>query len=151
RRTADPRPDPDARRPRPDRLGAPAADRRCAAGGAGCGGGHGGGGRVGPGGGHDGDAVDVALRALARRDHSAAELDARLARGGVSEDARRGAVGHLVELGYVDDIGYSVRRAELLTKRGLGDEAIRVDLERRGLDREQIEAALSALPAEAER
>jgi regulatory protein len=99
----------------------------------------------------DADAVDAALRALARRDHSAAELDTRLARDGVSEDARRDAVGRLVEVGYVDDAQYAVRRAELLAERGLGDEAIRLELERRGLEREQIEEALSSLPAEPER
>jgi regulatory protein len=99
----------------------------------------------------DADAVEVALRALARRDYSAAELESRLARGGVTEDARRDAVGRLVELRYVVDTRYAARRAEILAERGLGDEAIRLELERRGLDREQVEDAVSALPPEPER
>jgi regulatory protein len=96
-------------------------------------------------------AVELALRALARRDHSAAELDGRLERVGFSEAARRDAVDRLVGAGYVDDARFAERRAELLAERGFGDEAIRLDLERRGLDRERVEQALSFVGPEPER
>jgi len=46
---------------------------------------------------------------------------------------------------------YAAGRAELLAERGYGDEAIRLDLERRGIDREQVEHTLSSLPEEQER
>src|SRR5581483_4161910 len=110
------------------------------------------GGRIGAGAaGDDADAVELALRALARRDHSAAELDERLERSGCSEADRRNAVDRLAAAGYVDDMRYAAGRAELLAERGYGDEAIRLDLERRGIDREQVEHTLSSLPEEQER
>ena len=45
----------------------------------------------------------------------------------------------------------AVARAEALAARGQGDEAIRFDLERRGLEREVIAEALAALEPEVQR
>ena len=96
-------------------------------------------------------ALDRAVRALARRDHSAAELRAKLDRAGISEDAQTDAVGTLERVGYVDDARYARDRAAHLAGRGYGDEWIRADLEANGVDRETAEPALTALEPEVER
>jgi regulatory protein len=96
-------------------------------------------------------AIERAVRALARRDHSAAELDAKLARAGVSDAVRADAVEMLERVGYVDDGRFAVERAVLLAERGYGDEWIRSDLEARGIARETAEGALAALEPESER
>jgi regulatory protein len=96
-------------------------------------------------------ALQAATEALARRDHSTAELAAYLAKRGASVDDAARAIGRLTELGYLDDAGFAARRAEVLGERGYGDAGIRFDLERRGLTEEVIEAALSLLDPEAVR
>lgn len=96
-------------------------------------------------------AVDRAVRALARRDHSAASLRAKLDRAGVSESAQAAALDALERAGYVDDARYARERATLLADRGYGDAWIRGDLERQGVERETAEAAVAALEAEPER
>ena len=96
-------------------------------------------------------AVERALRALARRDHSASSLRAKLARAGLPESAQEAAVGRLAQAGYVDDGRYACERARRLADRGYGNEWIRADLERQGVDRETAEAAISPLEPERER
>ena len=96
-------------------------------------------------------ALDRAVRALARRDHSAAELRAKLDRAGISEDAQDDAVGTLERVGYVDDTRYARDRAAHLAGRGYGDEWIRADLDANGVDLETAETALTALEPEPER
>ena len=97
------------------------------------------------------DAVEQALRALRFRDRSTAELDARLARRGVSEPERAQALETLERVGYVDDERYARTRAERLADRGSGDALIRHDLEGRGIAVELVEAALAELEPERER
>jgi regulatory protein len=96
-------------------------------------------------------AIDRAVRALARRDHSAAEIGAKLARAGVSEAARADAVETLEGVGYLDDDRFARDRAARLAERGYGDEWIRADLEARGIAREAAAAALDTLEPESER
>jgi regulatory protein len=96
-------------------------------------------------------AVDRAVRALARRDHSAASLRARLERAGISESAQARAIEMLARAGYVDDARYARDRAVHLAARGYGDDSIRGDLEAHGVDRATAEAALAALEPEVER
>jgi regulatory protein len=96
-------------------------------------------------------AIDRAVRALARRDHSAAELGAKLARAGVSEATRTEAVETLEGVGYLDDDRFAHDRAARLSERGYGDEWIRADLEARGIAPEAATAALAALEPENER
>ena len=93
-------------------------------------------------------AVDRAVRALARRDHSAASLRAKLDRAGLSESAQAAALDALERAGYVDDVRYAGERAALLADRGYGDAWIRADLERQGVDRETANAAVGALEPE---
>jgi SOS response regulatory protein OraA/RecX len=54
-------------------------------------------------------------------------------------------------LGWQDDIRFAHDRARFLAERGRGDDAIRWDLEERGLARDHVEAALAGLDPEQER
>jgi len=96
-------------------------------------------------------ALDRAVRALARRDHSAAGLRAKLDRAGVSEEARTDAVETLERLGYVDDKRFAFDRAARFGDRGYGDEWIRADLEAQGVAPETASASLALLEPEGER
>jgi SOS response regulatory protein OraA/RecX len=101
--------------------------------------------------GEQAQAVDHAVRWLARRDHSAAGLRAKLDRTGLSESARAAALEALERAGYLDDGRFARARAVLLADRGYGDAWIRADLERQGVGRETAESAVAALEAERER
>jgi regulatory protein len=92
-----------------------------------------------------------AASALARRDHSAASLDATLARRGVAPSERAGALEAMTRLGYLDERRFAASRAAELARRGYGDEAIRFDLARLGLAGAESDAAVAALEPEAER
>jgi regulatory protein len=96
-------------------------------------------------------AVDTALRAVSRREQSAAELDLRLERGGFAPGLREETLNRLERVGLVDDERYAIRRAESLSERGHGDEAIRWRLERDGVAAEIAAKAIAALPPERER
>jgi SOS response regulatory protein OraA/RecX len=97
------------------------------------------------------DPIELATASLARGDRTRRELDERLERAGIDAKEREAALETLERVGYVDDARVAVSRAEALAARGQGDEAIRFDLERRGLAAEHVEAALAALQPEAER
>lgn len=94
------------------------------------------------------EAVDAGARALARGDQSRAALAARLARPGLPRGAQGEALEVLERAGLVDDDSAAARRAALLAERGMGDLAIRQDLERRTFESEAVESALSALEPE---
>jgi SOS response regulatory protein OraA/RecX len=97
------------------------------------------------------DPIELATTSLARGDRTRRELDERLERAGIGVDQREAALETLERIGYVDDGRVAVSRAEALAARGQGDEAIRFDLEQRGLAAEHVEAALAALQPELER
>lgn len=96
-------------------------------------------------------AVDGALRAVARREQSAAELDRRLRRRRIAPSLRDETIGRLERAGLVDDERYALRRAESMAERGHGDAAVRWRLDRDGVAPEAIERALRALEPELER
>jgi regulatory protein len=96
-------------------------------------------------------ARDTALRAVARRDQSSAELRRRLQRRRVAPADREEALQILERVGLVDDRRYALRRAESLAGRGHGDAAIRWRLEREGVAPAEVEAAVSGLEPERER
>ena len=96
-------------------------------------------------------AIDLAVRALVAHDRSRQKIEERLERAGVADDERREALATLERLGYLDDSRFAVARAESLAGRGYGDAWIRHDLEGEGVERDAIEAALSALLPEVER
>lgn len=97
------------------------------------------------------DPIDLAARALEQRDHSRQEIDEKLARAGIDDDARAESLKTLERLGYIDDGRFTADRAAVLAARGYGDAYIRFDLERHGADAESVESALAALEPESAR
>ena len=97
------------------------------------------------------EALAVATRALARREHSQRSLRERLLRAGVSVGDAEAVVAELQQTGFVDDARFAEERARVLAEKGKGDAAIRFDLERAGVGPDEIEAALGTLDPERER
>lgn len=93
----------------------------------------------------------VAVRALARREHSRATLDRRLARAGLTDTVRRDVLERAEHAGLVDDTRYAERRALQLADRGYGDRLVLEDLARHGVADEVVRAALARLEPEAAR
>jgi regulatory protein len=96
-------------------------------------------------------AQDVAVRALARRDHSRASLEARLARARIPAVERRDVLDRAERSGLVDDVRFAEQRARRLAERGAGDLLVLDDLVRHGIDEPVARQALSALEPESER
>jgi regulatory protein len=96
-------------------------------------------------------ALARAVQALARRDHSAQSIRAKLERAGLSEQAQDDAVETLAVAGYLDDERFACDRAALLAQRGCGDERIRADLDAQGVAARLIDRALAALEPELDR
>jgi regulatory protein len=97
------------------------------------------------------DPLEVAARALSRRDRSRRDVDERLQRAGVADDARSETLDRLERIGYLDEERFATSRAATLADRGQGDAAIRADLEAQGVHGEQIEVVLARLAPELER
>ena len=97
------------------------------------------------------EALAIATRALARREHSQRSLRERLLRAGVSVDDADAVVDELRQTGLVDDARFAEERARVLAERGKGDAAIRFELERAGVGQAELEAALGSLDPERER
>jgi len=93
----------------------------------------------------------VATRALARRDLSAAELDARLGHARVAPAVAADVADTLERAGLVDDERFAAGRAAQLAARGWGDGAIAARLEGAGVDEAVARAAVAALEPEAAR
>jgi len=96
-------------------------------------------------------ALEVATRALAKRDFSARGLRERLAEAGVEPGEADQAVAELEHAGLISDERFARQRAEALAERGKGDAAIRFDLERQGVEPELAEEAIAGLEPERER
>jgi|SRR5918995_3463751 regulatory protein len=89
-------------------------------------------------------ALELALRALGRRERSSSELRSWLADRGVAEDEVEHVVDHLEGIGQLDDARFARRYAE--DKRelaGWGSERIREALLARGVAPEHIEPAVA--------
>jgi regulatory protein len=96
-------------------------------------------------------ALQAATTALQRRDRSARELEQRLDQRGVAPVERERTLATLRSAGFLDDSRFARERARTLASRASGDALIRDDLERRGIDPDEIDAALAGLEPEAER
>lgn len=94
------------------------------------------------------EALAIATRALARREHSRRSLGERMRRAGVSEADAEDVLTELEQVGLLDDGRYARERARVLAERGKGDAAIRYDLERTGVSAAAVEAALADLDPE---
>jgi regulatory protein len=97
------------------------------------------------------EALAVATRALARREHSRRSLRERLQRAGVGEGEAEEVLAELERLGLLDEGRFARERARVLAERGKGDAAIRFDLERSGVSVAAVEEALARLDPEHER
>jgi regulatory protein len=97
------------------------------------------------------EALGIATRALARREHSEQSLRERLQGAGVSPDDAEAVVDELRHAGLVDDGRFAEERARVLAERGKGDLVIRFELGRAGVGAAEIEVALGALDPEGER
>jgi regulatory protein len=95
--------------------------------------------------------LEQALRALRRRERSAAEVDRYLTARGVDQTERDEVLETLVRTALVDDRRFAELRATSLVERGSGDELIRHELARAGIESEVAEEAVAALPSETER
>jgi SOS response regulatory protein OraA/RecX len=93
-------------------------------------------------------ALDVATKALARRDFSERGLRERLERAGIDPDEAERVLARLRDQGIVNEARFAANRAHALAERGKGDVAIRFDLESQGLPAELIESALAELEPE---
>jgi len=97
------------------------------------------------------ETLAAAGRVLRHRDHSARELDRKLAHRGASAAERVSALETLERAGLVDDVRFAAERARILAERGWGDAAVRADLERQGVAAEVVAEAIQALEPERER
>lgn len=97
------------------------------------------------------EALAVATRALARREHSRRSLAERLQRAGIRASEADEVLTELERLGLLDDGRFALERARVLAERGKGDAAIRFDLERSGVSASAVEEALARLDPERER
>jgi regulatory protein len=97
------------------------------------------------------EALAVATRALARREHTVRSLRERLLRAGVAEADAEAALDELQCVGLLDERRFARERARGLAERGKGDAAIRFELERAGLAEGEIDDALAELEPERER
>jgi regulatory protein len=96
-----------------------------------------------------GSAYEAAVRYLAGRAHSRAELWRKLLRRGHEEADVEAAIVRLTERGYLDDAGFAaghVRRRSA----SLGPLALSAELAARGIDREVAQRALAGLSREAQ-
>ncbi|HEX3266660.1 MAG TPA: RecX family transcriptional regulator [Gaiellaceae bacterium] len=93
-------------------------------------------------------ALEVATRALARRDFSERGLRERLRRSGISQADEDKTLRALQRAGIVDDSRFARSRAQALAERGQGDAAIRFDLRRQGIAEDEIETAVASLEPE---
>lgn len=95
------------------------------------------------------DALDVALRFLAKRDRTAAETARRLQAAAVDGAVAERVVGKLVEHGYLDDAGYARRFTEdRRSLDGWGSRRIEQALLARGVGRELVAAAVRRAPGD---
>jgi regulatory protein len=97
------------------------------------------------------EALAVATRALARREHTRRSLAERLQRADIGESEAEEVLAELERLGLLDDGRFALERARMLAERGKGDAAIRFDLERSGVSASVVEEALARLDPERER
>lgn len=90
------------------------------------------------------DAYQKALELLVRREHSRRDLKRKLGLRGADPEEAAAAVEKLAGLGYQDDARFAASFARDRASAGYGPVRIRQELSGHGLDRDQVEVALSA-------
>ena len=96
-------------------------------------------------------ALERAVRYLAARGHSEAELVAKLHRAGYSGGETAAAVAECRRLGFLNDELYARDCAEMLASRGCGSRKILLELRRRGVAGLAEEATAELVDGEADR
>lgn len=94
------------------------------------------------------DAYSSGLGLLARREHSARELKAKLARRGHVDDDVKKAVDQLADKRYQSDDRFGVSIARTRVAQGYGPHRIRAELKSHGLAEAAIRAAIAATDAD---
>lgn len=89
------------------------------------------------------DAEAVAMRLLARREHSRAELAAKLSRRGLGEVEIERVLDQLEEAGALSEARFVEQLVHARLRQGYGPHRIRRDLAARGVDPEAAEAELA--------
>jgi regulatory protein len=97
------------------------------------------------------EALELAARALHRRDLSRRRLDERLAARGVAEHEREGALATLAAAGAVNDARVARARGAALAESGWGDAAVVARLRGEGFTAELARDVLAGLAPESER
>ncbi len=93
-------------------------------------------------------ALALAVRLLARRDHGTAELAQKLARRGVAPATAAAVIARLQEKGYLDDRRYAEQWARGATESGRGyGPRLRLELSRRGIAAEIVDEVVAAIGA----
>lgn len=87
---------------------------------------------------------EAALRLLARRRHTEAEIASRLGRKGYGEDEIAGTVAWLREIRYLDDAAIARESAALAARRHVGPARVAAKLRARGVDRKTATGASDA-------
>ena len=90
------------------------------------------------------------MRLLERRDYGRDELAAKLVEKGFEASEAAAAAGRCVELGFVNDENYAAMVARHYTARGFGERRVLEELRRRRVPREYWDAALEAVPDDAD-
>jgi SOS response regulatory protein OraA/RecX len=97
------------------------------------------------------EALEAAVRTVARRDVSSRRLRRRLDARGIGSPEAEAAVEALTSAGVVDDERLARVRARSIADRGWGDAAIAARLEQEGLPSGSVTEAIAELPAERDR
>ena len=95
------------------------------------------------------DCFTVALRLLARRDHSCSELSRKLDERGFSRDQIQRAVERCLRFQYLDDERFAATYTEQLQRRGYGCRRIQQMLADKAVAHETISGCLEALCSDA--
>ncbi|CAO5254141.1 recombination regulator RecX [Frankia sp. AgKG'84/4] len=91
-------------------------------------------------------AREICLNQLAARARSRAELAATLRRRGVSEDVAEAVLDRLTAVGLVDDGAFAAAYiSSARERRGLGRQALAVELRRRGIEPDIVDAATEVI------
>lgn len=104
----------------------------------------------------DVDPVDVArtivLDRLSQRAHTRQELADVLARRKVPQDAADQVLGRMTEVGLIDDAAFAAMWVESRQqRRHLSKRALREELRRKGVDRDEVDSALEQVDGDDER
>lgn len=87
--------------------------------------------------------IDTITRMLARREHSVAEIERKLAQKGIPESEYSQVLQEFIENDVQSNRRYAESRARSMVTRGSGPVKIRGDLQQRGVNEADIDAALS--------